>query len=229
MNPTPQSISDSINVLSNPQQSNASNFLSPPTIQLSNFNFSPNFVSHISNSFNCLTSTSKESMYLSTPLTTKNSHQISSSDSSINLHDPERNVFNFPPIAIQQESQQSTQNNQQKKNEQRQKLRLSSSQILYKSPLSPFRVRSSPSPFFNLSLDTPTTPNSPLTPVGVLYNLSSEILIPIFHWLYSESLPSNLSEIQLENLLKFCPTISPLNKMIGPCKKYLRLIKLKKG
>lgn len=233
MNSSP-AISSSTSAISNPQQTSASNFLSPPTIHLSSFNFSPNFVNHISNSFNCLTSAAKESaVYLTTPLTTKSGHPISSSDSNINLQNTDKSsvIFDFPPIAVQQQqnAQPLSQTSHQKKNEQKHKLRLSSSQILYKSPVSPFRVRSSPSPFLSLTFDTPTTPSSPLTPVSVLYDLSSDILMPIFHWLYSESLPPNLNELQLENLLKICATIPPLNKMLGPCRKYLRLIRLKKG
>ena len=199
----------------------ASNFLSPPTIHLSTFNFSPNFVNHISNSFNCLSST-RDSIYLAAPLANS---KISSSDSHLNnIPDASKdNVFDFPLIQVPPPPQQI-----QRKNEQKQKLRLSSSQIIYKSPLSPFRVRSSPLPFLNLSLDTPLTPSSPLTSVSVLFNLTKDTLMPVLYWLYSESLPPNLNETQLESLLKLCATIAPLNKMIGPCKKYLRLIKLKK-
>lgn len=204
-----------------------SNFLSPPTIHLSTFNFSPNFVNHISNSFNCLTSSRDSIYHLTAPLSNLKNGQISSSDSHLNnMHDnAKENVFNFPPIQAPPTPHQQT---TQKKNEQKHKLRLSSSQIIFKNPLSPFRVRSSPLPFLNLSLDTPLTPSSPLTSVSVLFNLTKDTLMPVLHWLYSESLPHHLSEAQLEDLLKLCATISPLNKMIGPCKKYLRLIKLKK-
>lgn len=193
---------------------------------MSTFNFSPNFVNHISNSFNCLTS-SKDSIYhLTAPLGNSKNGQISSSDSHLNsLQDNSKeNVFSFPPIQATPTHHQGT----QKKNEQKHKLRLSSSQIIFKNPSSPFRVRSSPLPFLNLSLDMPLTPSSPLTSVSVLFNLTKDTLVPVLHWLYSESLPLNLNEAQLEDLLKLCATISPLNKMISPCKKYLRLIKLKK-
>lgn len=203
-----------------------SNFLSPPTIHLSTFNFSPNFVNHISNSFNCLTSSRDSIYHLTAPLGNSKNGQISSSDSHLNsLQDNSKeNVFNFPPIQTAPTQHQTV----PKKNEQKHKLRLSSSQIIFKNPSSPFRVRSSPLPFLNLSLDTPLTPSSPLTSVSVLFNLTKDTLMPVLHWLYSESLPQNLSEMQLEDLLKLCATNSPLNKMIGPCKKYLRLIKLKK-
>lgn len=201
------------------------NFLSPPTIHLSTFNFSPNFVNHISNSFNCLTSSRDSIYHLTAPLSNSKNGQISSSDSHLNsLQDNSKeNIFSFPPIQATP-----TQQTVQKKNEQKHKLRLSSSQIIFKNPSSPFRVRSSPLPFLNLSLDTPLTPSSPLTSVSVLFSLTKDTLMPILHWLYSESLPQQLTEAQLEDLLKLCATISPLNKMIGPCKKYLRLIKLKK-
>lgn len=202
-----------------------SNFLSPPTIHLSTFNFSPNFVNHISNSFNCLATTRDSNYHLAAPLTTSlKNGQISSSDSHLNniqQDSTKENIFNFP----------STQVNQQimsKRSEHKNKLRLSSSQIIFKNPTSPFRVRSSPLPFLNLSIDVPLTPSSPLTSVSVLFNLTKDTLMPVLHWLYSESLPQNLNETQLEALLKLCATIPPLNKMSGPCKKYLRLIKLKK-
>jgi hypothetical protein len=202
-----------------------SNFLSPPTIHLSTFNFSPNFVNHISNSFSCLSSSTRDSNYHLAALGNSKNGQISSSDSRLNNlpDDVKENVFNFPSIqtAPQQQSVH-------KKGEQKNKLRLSSSQIIFKSPSSPFRIRSSPLPFLNLSLDMPLTPSSPLTSVSVLFNLTKNTLMPVLHWLYSESLPQNLNETQLEDLLKLCATISPLNKMISPCKKYLRLIKLKK-
>lgn len=201
-------------------QAPASNFLSPPTIHLSTFNFSPNFVNHISNSFNCLAPT-RDSNYLLAPLnTTSKNGQISSSDSHLN--NLQENVFNFPSSAQQAPDHLGTKKNEHKNKAQ---LRLSSSQIIFKNPTSPFRVRSSPLPFLNLSIDTPS---SPLTSVSVLFNLTKDTLIPVLHWLYSESLPQGLSEAQLEALLKLCTTIPPLSKMSGPCKKYLRLIKLKK-
>lgn len=208
------------------QPTQLSNFLSPPTIHLSTFNFSPNFVNHISNSFNCLTSSRDSIYHLTAPLSNSKNGQISSSDSHLNsLQDNSKeNVFDFPPIQVTPTQHQTV----QKKNEQKHKLRLSSSQIIFKNPSSPFRVRSSPLPFLNLSLDTPLTPSSPLTSVSVLFNFSKDTLMPVLHWLYSESLPLSLNESQLEDLLKLCATIAPLNKMIGPCKKYLRLIKLKK-
>lgn len=212
-----------------------SNFLSPPTIHLSTFNFSPNFVNHISNSFNCLTSSRDSSYHLATPLSSSaRNGQISSSDSNLNnLQDnTKENVFNFSPMA-----QLPTQHQQHhhiqcrtsmKRHEQKNRLRLSASQTIFKNPTSPFKVRSSPLPFLNLSLDTPSTPSSPLTSVSVLFNLPKNTLIPVLHWLYSESLPHNLNEKQLESLLDVCANIAALNKLLGPCKKYLRLIKLRK-
>lgn len=198
-----------------------SNFLSPPTIHLSTFNFSPNFVNHISNSFNCLATTRDSNYHLAAPLsTTLKNGQISSSDSHLNSlqESAKENIFSFPSS-----HQQVVVSG--KKGEHKNKLRLSSSQIIFKNPTSPFRVRSSPLPFLNLSIDTPS---SPLTSASVLFNLTKNTLLPILHWLYSESLPQNLSESQLDALLKLCATIPPLNKMSSSCKKYLRLIKLKK-
>jgi hypothetical protein len=150
--------------------------------------------------------------------------QISSSDSHLNSlqESAKENIFSFPSTQASQQQVVS------KKSEHKNKLRLSSSQIIFKNPTSPFRVRSSPLPFLNLSIETPLTPSSPLTSASVLFNLTKNTLIPVLHWLYSESLPQHLSENQLEALLKLCTTIPPLNKMTSSCKKYLRLIKLKK-
>jgi hypothetical protein len=217
------SSSTSISNIQHPQQS--SNFLSPPTIHLSTFNFSPNYVNHISNSFNCLASSRDSNYLLSAPLAANvKNGQISSSDSHLNSLDEnvKENVFNFPSVHASQHV------TSHKKTEHKNKLRLSSSQIIFKNSTSPFRVRNSPLSFLNLSIDTPLTPSSPLTSVSVLFSLSKDVLIPILHWLYSESLPHNLSEAQLETLVKLCVTIPPLSKMGGPCRKYLRLIKLKK-
>jgi hypothetical protein len=140
------------------------------------------------------------------------------------LNNLQENIFNFPE-APQQQQQQLMMNNKKSESKNKSQLRLSSSQIIFKTPSSPFRVRSSPLPFLNLSIDTPS---SPLTSVSVLFNLTKDTLIPVLHWLYSESLPLNLKEAQLEALLKLTATTPPLSKMSGPCKKYLRLIKLKK-
>lgn len=208
-----------------------SNFLSPPTIHLSTFNFSPNFVNHISNSFNCLTSSRDSSYHLAAPLSSSaRNGQISSSDSNLNnLHDNLKgNVFNFPPMHPMPTQHPIQCRTSIKRHEQKNRLRLSASQTIFKNPTSPFKVRSSPLPFLNLSLDTPTTPSSPLTSVSVLFNLPKDTLMPVLHWLYSESLPHKLDERQLESLLDVCSNIAALNKMLGPCKKYLRLIKLKK-
>jgi hypothetical protein len=168
---------------------------------------------------------------LAAPLTTNfKNGQISSSDSHLNniQESAKENIFNFQHAQMQQQQHNVMILNNSKKSEHRNKLRLSSSQIIFKNPTSPFRVRSSPLPFLNLSIDTPLTPSSPLTSASVLFNLTKDTLLPTLHWLYSESLPSNLSETQLNALIKVCATIPPLNKMSAPCKKYLRLIKLKK-
>ncbi|EDW82821.2 uncharacterized protein Dwil_GK10199 [Drosophila willistoni] len=91
-------------------------------------------------------------------------------------------------------------------------------------PLSPYRARS-PSPFPS-SLDTP--PSSPLTPVGVLYNLPTFLLTPILHWLYTESLLPDLDEDVCEKLINFAETQPSLTKLVEPTRKYLRLMRLKK-
>ena len=91
-------------------------------------------------------------------------------------------------------------------------------------PLSPYRARS-PSPFPS-SMDTP--PSSPLTPVGVLYDLPAFLLTPILHWLYTESLMADMNEDVCEKLINFAETQPSLMKLAEPAKKYLKLIKLKK-
>ncbi|ALC48732.1 CG7058 [Drosophila busckii] len=91
-------------------------------------------------------------------------------------------------------------------------------------PLSPYRARS-PSPFPS-SMDTP--PSSPLTPVGVLYNLPTFLLSPILHWLYTESLMPELDEDICEKLINFAETQPSLTKLVEPTRKYLRLMRLKK-
>ncbi|GAB0094528.1 uncharacterized protein DMENIID0001_098400 [Sergentomyia squamirostris] len=82
------------------------------------------------------------------------------------------------------------------------------------------------SPFSPSCLDTP--PSSPLTPISVLYNLPHNMLMPIFHWLYAESLPGNLREDTCEKLMKFAEVTAPLSKMVEACRKYGRNVKLKK-
>ncbi|KAH8420506.1 hypothetical protein KR009_011057 [Drosophila setifemur] len=91
-------------------------------------------------------------------------------------------------------------------------------------PLSPYRARS-PSPFPS-SMDTP--PSSPLTPVGVLCNLPTFLLAPILHWLYTESLLPDLDEEVCEKLISFAESQPSLTKLVGPTRKYLRLMRLKK-
>ncbi|KRG07797.1 uncharacterized protein Dmoj_GI14159, isoform D [Drosophila mojavensis] len=91
-------------------------------------------------------------------------------------------------------------------------------------PLSPYRLRSS-LPLSNL-IDTP--PSSPLTPVGVLFNLPTFLLNPILHWLYTESLLPELDEGDCEKLINFCEAQPSLTKLVPPTRKYLRLLRLKK-
>ncbi|XP_017966363.1 uncharacterized protein LOC108658219 isoform X2 [Drosophila navojoa] len=91
-------------------------------------------------------------------------------------------------------------------------------------PLSTFRLRSS-SPFANL-IDTP--PSSPLTPVGVLFNLPTFLLNPILHWLYTESLLPEMDESDCEKLINFCEAQPSLTRLVPQTRKYLRLLRLKK-
>ncbi|EDV99855.1 uncharacterized protein LOC6565226 [Drosophila grimshawi] len=91
-------------------------------------------------------------------------------------------------------------------------------------PLSPYRARS-PLPFPS-SMETP--PSSPLTPVGVLYNLPTFLLTAILHWLYTESLLPELDEDICEKLIHFAEAQPSLIKLVEPTRKYLRLLQLKK-
>ncbi|XP_055384849.1 uncharacterized protein LOC129614321 [Condylostylus longicornis] len=93
-----------------------------------------------------------------------------------------------------------------------------------KPPLSPYKARS-PSPFL---VTTETPPSSPLTPVGILNDLPSFLLSPIINWLYTESLTNDLLEENCEKIINFAETQPPLIKIVEPCKKYLKLTRLKK-
>lgn len=53
------------------------------------------------------------------------------------------------------------------------------------------------------------------------------MLTPITYWLYSESLPQNLTEEICEKLIVFSEQIPPLSKMAQPCQKYLKYLRLK--
>lgn len=177
------------NILPLPSSSN--NFLSPPAFNT--FNFSPNLVSNISNSFNCLATVKDSDDY-------PKKYPSASSDSNLKYT---KNVFNFSNthLLVNEPVVAKTTN--------------------FKPPPSPFRVRS-PSSFF----DTP--PSSPLTSVSVLYNLPSFMLTPIVHWLYAECLPNNLDDETCEKLISIGESTPPLNKIVEPCRKYLRNIKIKK-
>lgn len=73
-----------------------------------------------------------------------------------------------------------------------------------------------------------TPPSSPLTPISILYNLPCSMLKPIIYWLYTESIPSSLSEEVCEKLLALSDQTPPLNKMTNPCRRYLKNLRLKK-
>lgn len=140
-----------------------------------------------------------------------NSH----SESHLGISQESKNIFNFCQDLLQPVSssvlQSSGTANQALCNTRR-------------PPLSPYRLRSS-SPFTNL-IDAP--PTSPLTPVGILFNLPSFLLNPILHWLYTESLLPELDEDDCEKLISFCEAQPSLKKLVPPTRKYLRLLRLKK-
>nr|XP_029717691.1 uncharacterized protein LOC115260678 [Aedes albopictus] len=178
----------------------------PSPTATSNFLLPPSFdvynlspkLANISNSFNCLTA--NDSIFLDVP----KKHHVFSSDSNLNS---DRNIFFFPApstlSAIHDPFQRTGK---------------------FKIPASPFRARS-PSPF-PCSLDTP--PSSPLTPLSVLNNIPSKMLSTILHWLYCESLPDDLDEETCTSLIAMCESTTPLSRMTGPCKNFLRNIQLKK-
>lgn len=161
----------------------------------------------LTGSFNCLSSSPH---LLSPPTTTCNSHHHhhhhhgnnSSSDSdlrqSCNSH---KEVFNFttPPIPMTP----------------------TTDAYIRAPPLSPRFRCSTPT-----SLDTP--PTSPLTPISILYNLPCSMMKPIIYWLYTESIPPNLTEETCEKLMVLSEQTPPLNKMTGPCRRFLKNLQLKK-
>ncbi|XP_054728578.1 uncharacterized protein LOC129237707 isoform X1 [Anastrepha obliqua] len=166
---------------------------------------------HLSNSFNCL-STSSNAV-----LNDKSAPSVggggmrrfpptSSSDSHLEAQSHCKNIFNFCQDFLLQPTETTTVCNTRR------------------PPLSPYRARS-PSPFPS-SMDTP--PSSPLTPVGVLYNLPTFLLTPVLHWLYTESLMPDMDENACEKLINFAETQPSLTKMVDPTRKYLKLIQLKK-
>lgn len=156
---------------------------------------------YLSNSFNCLIET-KNPNYLVNNLPTPKNY-FSNSDSSLQSCTASKNIFNFNECLL------NPTDNRQKP---------------CKSPMSPYRCKS---PWLCSSfLETP--PSSPLTPLNVLQNLPYFLLKPILQWLYAECLPSNLDENTCEKLITLAANITPLNKMMEPCRQYLKLIRLKK-
>lgn len=100
---------------------------------------------------------------------------------------------------------------------------LSDSPLIRGAPLSPRFRCGTPT---MASLDTP--PTSPLTPISILYNLPCSMLKPIIYWLYTEAIPSTLSEEVCEKLMVLSEQTPPLNKMTQPCRRYLKNLRLKK-
>lgn len=173
-------------------------YLQPPDMS----SLSAHKTNHLSSSFNCLSSGDNSTDHFHSQHLQKK-YSTSSSDSNLQTS---KNIFNFSNDLFLQP--------------------IETVCNVRKPPLSPYRARS-PSPFPNQSsLDTP--PSSPLTPVGVLNNLPSFMLTPILNWLYTESLLPNIEEDACEKLINFAETQPSLMKMVEPCKKYLKLIRLKK-
>uniref|UniRef100_A0A1I8PSK8 BTB domain-containing protein n=1 Tax=Stomoxys calcitrans TaxID=35570 RepID=A0A1I8PSK8_STOCA len=170
----------------------------------------------LSSSFNCLSTKPQQNGSSLNLLNIEGGMRrfppTSHSDSHLenhNLQPQPKNIFNFcQDVMLQQTSEVCS----------------SSSCNTRRPPLSPFRARS-PSPFPS-SMDTP--PSSPLTPVGVLYDLPAFLLTPILHWLYTESLMPDMNEDVCEKLINFAEAQPSLMKLAEPAKKYLKMIKLKK-
>lgn len=150
----------------------------------------------------------------------------SHSDSHLEAQPHQKNIFNFCPDIMLQQEQQHQHHHQQYSYNQQQQLSAdhgSCSNIIRRPPLSPYRARS-PSPFLT-SMDTP--PSSPLTPVGVLYDLPAFLLTPIMHWLYTESLMPGLDEDVCRQLISFAESQPTLTRMTECFRKYLKFTKLR--
>ncbi|XP_017474607.1 PREDICTED: uncharacterized protein LOC108365156 isoform X1 [Rhagoletis zephyria] len=164
---------------------------------------------HLSNSFNCLSSSGNNNDKNASNAEGGGMRRFpptSNSDSHLETQSHCKNIFNFCQDFLLQPTEPTTVCNTRR------------------PPLSPYRARS-PSPFPS-SMDTP--PSSPLTPVGVLYNLPTFLLTPVLHWLYTESLMPDMDENVCEKLINFAETQPSLTKMVDPTRKYLKLIQLKK-
>lgn len=158
---------------------------------------------YLSNSFNCLIESKNHEITAAIQNPPCQKPYFSSSDSSLQSCTAAKNIFNFNECLL------NPVDNRQKS---------------CKSPLSPYRCKS---PWLcSTFLETP--PSSPLTPLNVLQNLPYFLLKPILQWLYAECLPSNLDEDTCEKLITLAANITPLNKMMEPCRQYLKLIRLKK-
>uniref|UniRef100_W8BR21 TD and POZ domain-containing protein 4 n=1 Tax=Ceratitis capitata TaxID=7213 RepID=W8BR21_CERCA len=189
-------------------------YLQPPTEYASagtNSGLVANRGAHLSNSFNCLSTNSNgahsgKSATHGEGVGMRRFPPTSNSDSHLETQSHCRNIFNFCQDFLLQPTETTTICNTRR------------------PPLSPYRARS-PSPFPS-SMDTP--PSSPLTPVGVLYNLPTFLLTPVLHWLYTESLMPDMDENVCEKLMNFAETQPSLTKMVEPTRRYLKLIQLKK-
>lgn len=189
------------------------NLLLSPSIDM--FQFPSKLASNLSNSFNCLTTTSRkqfddhntnsQQQQQNQQFVLKSPMSLSDSNLKATKMQTCKNIFNFGEFLL------SPLDN------------MTSRRCSTKPPLSPYRSKS---PLLSTSFETP--PSSPLTPIAVLQTLPAFMLSPIFQWLYSECLPATLDEETCEKLINFAESTIPLNKMVEPLRKYLKLIKLKK-
>lgn len=180
------------------------NLLLSPTLDM--FQFPSKLASNLSSSFNCLSASIKQSednlCMLRNPISTSDSNLKSGVNTNAAAS---KNIFNFGDFFLNP-------------------MELHRHPVRGRPPLSPYRAKS---PLLShTSFETP--PSSPLTPIAVLQTLPAFMLTPIFQWLYAECLPADLEEETLEKLINFSESTVPLNKMMDPCRRYLKNTRLKK-
>lgn len=193
------------------------NLLLSPSLDM--FQFSSKLASNLSSSFNCLSASIKQSedhlLVLRNPISLSDSNlKSSSAGTATTASSATNNIFNFGDFLL---------NPMDYNRHHNVSAATTPTAPRGRPPLSPYRAKS---PLLSASFETP--PSSPLTPIAVLHTLPAFMLTPIFQWLYSECLPFNLEEETLEKLINFAESTIPLNKMAEPCRKYLKILKLKK-
>lgn len=214
------------NISTTAETSKMSSFILSPNLLLSPsldmFQFPSKLASNLSSSFNCLSATIKQSdenlFVLRNPISTSDSNLKSSNTTT------SKSIFNFGDFLLNPLDQYRAEQHQQQQQQLHHHPQQPPLSPRYRPPLSPYRSKS---PLL-LSNSFETPPSSPLTPIAVLQTLPAFMLSPIFQWLYAECLPTYMEEETLEKLINFAESTVPLNKMAEPCRKYLKIIRLKK-